>query len=59
MRHALVVDGGTGAQGPSLRQWLACAVRAGLARPPIPQRGLGYRLNSARCFGIRGIGENH
>jgi len=33
---------GSGLRGPRPRQWLACRARAGLARPPIPQGGLGF-----------------
>ena len=46
MRHALVVDSGAGLDGAWARQGLACATRAGLARPPIPQGGLGCGLSS-------------
>ena len=45
MRLALVVDRGVGSGVLRARQWLACAARAGLARPPIPQGGLGWRLS--------------
>ena len=34
-----------GRRGLGRAQWLACATRAGLARPPIPQRGLGRGLS--------------
>ena len=45
--HARVADIGAGAGMPQARPWLACAVRAGLARPPIPQGGLGRGLSTS------------
>jgi hypothetical protein len=45
MRHTSVVDSGAGADVSRARQGLACGARAGLARPPIPQGGLGWRLS--------------
>jgi hypothetical protein len=44
MRHTDVVDSGAGSDVASARQGLACAMQAGLTRPPIPQRGLGRGL---------------
>ena len=41
MTHARVAGGGVGAR--QARPWLASITRAGLARPPIPPRGLGLR----------------
>jgi len=38
-------EGGTGVAAPQPRPWLASTTRAGLARPPIPQGGLGVRLS--------------
>jgi len=40
-----VADSGAGADVSRARHGLACAARAGLARPPIPQGGLGWRLS--------------
>ena len=45
MRHTDVVDSGAGSDVASARQGLACAMQAGLTRPPIPQRGLGRGLS--------------
>ena len=45
MRHTSVVDSGAGSDVASARQGLACAMQAGLTRPPIPQRGLGRGLS--------------
>ena len=45
MIHARGAGVGAGGGVPRSRPWLACAVRAGLVRPPIPQRGLGRGLS--------------
>jgi hypothetical protein len=45
MPNARVADGGAGRGARRERPWLASVTRAGLARPPIPQRGLGLRLS--------------
>jgi len=54
LAHARLINSARpGARGPrSRRRWLACTpslARAGLARPPIPQRGLGPVQSAQRC----------
>ena len=42
---ARVAGGGVGVMARQARPWLASVTQAGLARPPIPQGGLGLRLS--------------